>query len=154
MAVSTIKKIPLKPLEKPKYVNDGYDWEEGLLNEKEEQLYNAVLELWLIGEVTPKELYFLKEIDCGMLQPLKKPKYPVYFYKHQLGEVLILDEAADVIVKDKKITRWTVTTKEQLMKLNLGSEGDPKEVFINAILPTSFQAQIKELLVNYHDVFA
>jgi hypothetical protein len=29
------------------------------------------------------------------------------------------------------------------MKLNLGNEGDPKEVLINAILPTSFQAQIK-----------
>jgi hypothetical protein len=40
------------------------------------------------------------------------------------------------------------------MKLNLGSEGDPKEVLINAILPTSFQAQIKELLINYRDVFA
>jgi hypothetical protein len=37
------------------------------------------------------------------------------------------------------------------MKLNLGNEGDPKEVFINATLPTSFQAQIKELLVNYCD---
>jgi hypothetical protein len=39
------------------------------------------------------------------------------------------------------------------MKLNLGSEGDPKEVLINAILPRSFQAQVKELLL-YHDVFA
>jgi hypothetical protein len=36
MAVSTIKKIPLKPLERPKYVDDGYDWEEGLLNDEEE----------------------------------------------------------------------------------------------------------------------
>jgi hypothetical protein len=40
--------------------------------------------------------------------------------------------------------------KEQLKKLNLGSEGDPKEVFINVFLPISFQAQIKELLINYH----
>ncbi len=40
------------------------------------------------------------------------------------------------------------------MKLNLRSEKDPKEVLINAILPTSFQAQIKELLINYHHVFA
>jgi hypothetical protein len=28
------------------------------------------------------------------------------------------------------------------MKLNLGSEMDLKEVLINAILPTSFQAQV------------
>jgi len=41
-----------------------------------------------------------------------------------------------------------------LNKLNLGNEGDLKEVLINAILPISFQAQIKGLLVNYHNVFA
>jgi hypothetical protein len=40
-----------------------------------------------------------------------------------------------------------------LKKLNLGSKGDLKEVLNNAILPTSFQSQIKELLVNYRDVF-
>jgi hypothetical protein len=33
--------------------------------------------------------------------------------------------------------------EEQLMKLNLGSEEDSKEVLINAILPSTFQAQIK-----------
>jgi hypothetical protein len=38
--------------------------------------------------------------------------------------------------------------------LNSSCERDPKEVLINAVLPISFQAQIKELLVNYHDVFA
>jgi hypothetical protein len=49
---------------------------------------------------------------------------------------------------------WTVTTKEPLKKLNLGNEGDPNEVLINAILPMSFQAQSKRLLVNYRNVFA
>jgi hypothetical protein len=34
--VSTIEKIPLRPLERPKYVKDGYDWEEGLLEEENE----------------------------------------------------------------------------------------------------------------------
>ncbi len=62
--------------------------------------------------MAPKELYFLKEIDCGMLQPVEKHEYLVYFYKHQPGEVLILDEVANVIVKDKKIARWIVTTEE------------------------------------------
>jgi hypothetical protein len=38
------------------------------------------------------------------------------------------------------------------MKLNLGNERDLKEVLINAILPTYFQAQTKELLVDYRDV--
>jgi hypothetical protein len=89
-----------------------------------------------------------------MLQPKEKPKYPIYFYQHQLGEVLTLDEATDVTIKDKKIARWIVTVEDQLKKLNLGSEGDPKEVFINVVLPISFQGQIKELLVNYCDAFA
>jgi hypothetical protein len=82
MVVNTFKNIPLKPSKKLKYVDDGYDWEEGLLIEKEEQLYNMVPKLWPIGEVALKELYFLKKIDYGMLQLKEKPKYPVYFYKH------------------------------------------------------------------------
>jgi hypothetical protein len=39
----------------------------------------------------------------------KKPKYLVYFYKHQPKEVLILNEAVDVTIKDKKIIGWKVT---------------------------------------------
>jgi hypothetical protein len=38
-----------------------------------------------------------------MLQPEDKVDYPMYFYEHQRGEVLILDEATNIIVKDKKI---------------------------------------------------
>ncbi len=69
VTMSTIKKFFLKPLERPKYVDNGYDWEEGLSDEEEQQLYNAIHELWHVGEVAPKESYFLKEIDYGMLQP-------------------------------------------------------------------------------------
>jgi hypothetical protein len=47
-----------------------------------------------------------------------------------------------------------IIVKEQLNKLNLGSERNPKEVLTNAVLPISFQAQIKELFVNCRDVFA
>jgi hypothetical protein len=101
--------------------------------------------------VALEELYFLKLINCGMFQLEEKPKYLVYFYKHQPKEVLILDETTNVTVKDKKIAGHTITIEEWLMKLNLGIEGDPKDVFINAILPTSFQAQIKKLLINYCD---
>ncbi len=125
-----------------------------MLDEEEEQLHDVVLELWPIGEMALEESYFLKEIHYGMLQSKEKLEYLVYFYQHQLREVLILDEIANVTVKDKKITRWIVTTEEQLNKLNLGSERDPKQVLINAVLLIFFQAQIKEILVNYHDVFA
>ncbi len=66
VTVSTIMKITLKPSERPKYVDDGYDWEEGKSNEKENQLYNAMPKLWHVGEVALEELYFLKKINCGM----------------------------------------------------------------------------------------
>jgi hypothetical protein len=35
-----------------------------------------------------------------------------------------------------------MTTKEQLVKLNLGNEEEPKEVLFNAILLNVFQEQI------------
>jgi hypothetical protein len=34
------------------------------------------------GKVTPKELYFLLEIDYKMLQPKQKNEYLVSFYEH------------------------------------------------------------------------
>jgi hypothetical protein len=40
--MSIIKKFALKPLERPKYVNDSYDWQEGLSDEEEKQLHNAL----------------------------------------------------------------------------------------------------------------
>jgi len=111
-----------------------------------------VPKLCLVGEVALEELYFLREIDCDMLQLEEKLNHLIYLYKHQLGKVLILDKVVDVTIKDKKIAGWIVTIEEQLMKLNLGNERDLKEVLINAILPTYFQAQTKKLLVNYRDV--
>ncbi len=75
----------------------------------------------------------------------------MYFYEHQLGKALILDEAIDITIKDKKIASWIVTTKEQLVKLNLESKKEPKEVLINIILPNVIQAQIKKVLMEYID---
>ncbi len=74
-----------------------------MFDEEVEQLYNVVVKLWPTGKMAPKKLYFLKEIDCGMLQLEEKPKYQIYFYQHQLREVLTLDEATNVIIKDKMI---------------------------------------------------
>jgi hypothetical protein len=52
----------------------------------------------------------------------------MYFYEHQLGKTLILDEATNISVKDKNIVGWIVTI-EELVKLNLGSKEEPKEIF-------------------------
>ncbi len=68
--------------------------------------------LWHVGKVALEELYLLKNIDYGMFQLEKNLEYLVYFFQHQLGEVLILDEYVDVAIKDKKIVGWTVTSKE------------------------------------------
>jgi hypothetical protein len=80
--------------------------------------------------------------------------YLIYFNEHQPGEALILDEATNIAIKDKKIVGWIVTVEEQLVKLNLGNKGKPKEILINAILLSAFQAQIKKVLMEYKDVFA
>ncbi len=82
-----------------------------------------------MGEVVPKEL------DYGMLQPKQKVDYPMYFYEHQPRKVVN-------IVKNKKIIGWVVTIEKQLVKFNLRSKEEPKEVLINAILPNVFQSQI------------
>jgi len=59
-----------------------------------------------------KKVIIFERNYYGMFQPKEKPKYLVYFYKHQLGKILILDEVVDVIVKDKKIGGWIVTNEE------------------------------------------
>jgi len=100
MRLSTIKWININSSLWTKNLYGEFDWEEGLSEQEKEQVYNAILKLWLVGEVVPKELYFLKEIDCGMLQPEDKVHYSMYFYEHQPRETLILDEATDIIVKD------------------------------------------------------
>ncbi len=73
--------------------------------------------MWLLREVALEELYFLKEIDYVMLQRLEdRVDYLVYFYEHQLGKALILDEASHITIKDKKIVSWIVIAKK-LVKL-------------------------------------
>jgi hypothetical protein len=90
-----------------------------------------------------------------MLQPKDKVDYPMYFYEHQLGKALILDENTNNTIKYiKKIIGWTMIVEKQLIKLNLGSKKEPKDVLINSILPNIFQAQIKKVLMEYKDVFA
>jgi hypothetical protein len=101
-----------------------------------------------------EELYFLFEIDCGMLQPYNKNEYPIYFYEHQQGEALILDKGIHITIKDIKNTSWTITANEQLAKLNLSNEEELRNVLISAILPTTFQSQVKDLLMDYKSAFA
>jgi hypothetical protein len=50
----------------------------------------------------------------------------MYFYEHQLGKALILDEATNISVKDKNIDGWTMTT-EELVKLNLEAKKNLKK---------------------------
>ncbi len=89
-----------------------------------------------------------------MLQLKDRVDYLMYFYEHQPKEALILDEAVNITIKDKNIVGWIATIEEQLVKLNLGSKEELKEVLINAILPNVFQAQIKKVLMKSKNVFA
>ncbi len=67
--------------------------------------------------------------------------------------MLIFYEVVDIMIKDQKIVGQTITTKEQLVKLNLGTQVEPQDVLVGAILPTTFQLQLKNLLIDYKDVF-
>ncbi len=51
---------------------------------------------------------------------------------------MILDEAINVTFKNKKFVKWIVIIEEQLKKQKFGSEGNPREVLINVVLPISF----------------
>jgi hypothetical protein len=48
-------------------LDNEFNWEERLFEQEEEQLYKVISELRPIGEVVPKELHFLLEIDYGMI---------------------------------------------------------------------------------------
>jgi hypothetical protein len=48
-------------------LDNEFDWEEGFFKQEKEDLYRIVPELCPIREVVPKEVYFLHEIDCGMM---------------------------------------------------------------------------------------
>jgi len=58
------------------------------------------------------------------------------------------------MIKDQKIVGQIITTKEQIVKLNLGTQMEPQDVLVNAILHTAFQLQVKNMLIDYKDVFA
>jgi len=53
-----------------------------------------------------------------------------------------------------QIVGWMFTEDEQLMKLNLGINGKPHMVKINAQLETSKVLEVEQLLKEFKDVFA
>jgi hypothetical protein len=106
----------IQPSQRPYNLDDTYDWDRGFTNGDEECLYHVVPELWLVGKINPKELKFLLEVYVGMAQPKDNINYPFWYYQHEPGETLILDESIDITIKNKQITRWTLTIDEQLKK--------------------------------------
>jgi hypothetical protein len=71
--------VNIKSSQQPNNLDNEFNWEEELSKQKEEQLYKVVPELWPIRKVVPKELHFLLEIDCGMIQTKEKIDYPFHF---------------------------------------------------------------------------
>jgi len=53
-----------------------------------------------------------------------------------------------------QIVGWMFTEDEQLMKFNLGINGKPHMVKINAQLETSKVLEVEQLLKEFKDVFA
>jgi hypothetical protein len=57
--------------------------------------------LWPIGEVSPKESKFLPEVYVGIAQLEDSNNYPLWYYQHEHGETLILDEFVDIMIRNK-----------------------------------------------------
>jgi hypothetical protein len=56
------------PSQRPCNLDDTYDWEGGLMDGDKEHLYHAIPNLWLVEEVSLKELKFQPEVYVGMMQ--------------------------------------------------------------------------------------
>jgi hypothetical protein len=78
-----------------------------------------------------------------MLQPKEKNEYLIFFYEHQPGEILIINEAMDITIKDKKINGKTITAEKQFAKLNLGSEEEPQDVLLTRFYQLHFNIKSK-----------
>lgn len=100
----------------------------------QEKLYEVVPKLWLVA----KELSFISDVFCNMLQPDESMNFSKHFYHHEPREASILDDRMDMTIKNKPIVEWTLTEEEQLTKLNLGNKQNPKMVFIDAISLSKF----------------
>jgi hypothetical protein len=140
--------------QRPYNLNSIYDLEGGLTDGDEEHLYLVVPKLWHVGKVRPEELKFLPKVCVGMAQPKDDINYPFWYYQHELGETLILDEFANIMIINKQITGWTFIIDEQLNKLNLGINEEPRIMLVNATLFGQFQVKVKQLSTKFKDVCA
>ncbi len=61
---------------------------------------------------------------------------------------------ARIKVQNLHISRWTITEKEQLTKINLGFEENPQQVKINVNLEPIISYQLIDLLKEFKDIFA
>jgi hypothetical protein len=82
-----------------------------LSNKDKEKLYEAMLDLWPIGKVVPKEPMFLQYVFCGMVQNKKGINYPMHFYWHEFGMVFVFNEVVDITIKNKDVS-WRVREHE------------------------------------------
>ncbi len=102
VTLSTIKHVNIKLSQRPKNLDNEFN-RERLFEWKEKQLYKAIHELWLIGEMVLEKLHFVPEIDYGMIQIKDKIDYLLHIYKHEPTNTLIFDEDASITIKDQKL---------------------------------------------------
>ncbi len=83
-------------------------------------------------------------------------KIPIIFsstINMNLEKQLILDESADIIIRNKQIIGWTFIANEQLNKLNLGTSEERRIVLGSIVICKQFQVKVKQLLIEFKDVF-
>ena len=83
----------------------------------------------------------------------EKPIYPSQFYKMKKRDIEIDHTPASEAFKGKKIAGWTVEVEDLVKHLNLATTEDPNFVKIAKDLG-EYEAKVKDLLLQYKDVFA
>jgi hypothetical protein len=72
-----------------------------------------VPKLWLVGKVALEELSSLPKIFHNMMQVEEDMVHPKQLYDHEIGKTLIIDETANIIIKNKLDATWTLTPKKK-----------------------------------------
>ncbi len=61
---------------------------------------------------------FLPYVFCDMVQTNEGIDYPMHFYWHEFGMVLVFDEVVDITIKNKDVIWWVDEHEHDQMSMN------------------------------------
>jgi hypothetical protein len=135
----------------PNALRHLYDFINGITEEEEEILLAIEVDLFTIGIVYLPEIE-LVSVEINSLEfNFEESKFD---FQHVPSNILVDDTPTHFNDKDWEIAQWNLLEEAQVRNLNLGTQIEPKIVKINNNLDLMIVIQTKQLLKEYHDVFA